>query len=163
MRVAIDFHSLFCLTTILFSFYFYFTYSISEWFLFLRKDWLMITQIDNNIVFDTLFEALRTAQYPVAEITYSDFTNYCIFLQNNLQGYIELDVDYNRFCRKARSCGAKIKEGNISDINNMREWKFLSKDSYSKRVWTNTYKLAQSFVSRLPMDYELQLLKYVVA
>lgn len=89
MRVVIDFHSLFCLTTILFLFYFYFTYSISEWFLFLRKDWLMITQIDNNIVFDTLFEALRAAQYPVEKITYSDFTNYCIFLQNNLQGYIE--------------------------------------------------------------------------
>ena len=123
----------------------------------------MIIQIDNDIVFDTLFEALRIAQYPVEEITYGDFTNYCIFLQNNLLGYIELDVDYNSFCSKARSCGAKIKEGNITDINKTREWRFLSKASYPNRVWADAYILAQSFVSRLPMDYELQLLKYVVA
>ena len=119
-------------------------------------------QINSDVLFENVIGSNTIRTRNIKKVSFRDIENCSIFLENNLPGYVDCEVNKKAMYRMAKAYGCIIENDTIINLNNIRVIKKKSARLYSSELANQIEKIVDTFWSQKRDEQDVVRLKHVL-
>lgn len=123
-------------------------------------------QIDDDVLVGNIIASSAGRTMPIDKVSLQDIQNCGIFLENNLPGYVDCDVNAKSVYQTARGYGCIVEEDTNTILINAKDPDSVKKRCngyYSQTIAEQIERLVGQFLEERSDRENITRMKYVVA
>lgn len=119
-------------------------------------------QISSEILLENVLGSEKVQSRQNGRVSFKDIENCGIFLENNLPGYVNCNVNRDIMCRLARNYGCTIEDDAIINLTNVRDIKRRNERFYPLEIANRIESIVDAFWQQRNDERDVVRMKRII-